>query len=245
MVLFRWFCVRLMINVSNRWCCNRLAWASVAGVTRLLGRSGSGCGVVVRAVLCSGWRRPTDGYVIDSTWVISPLFITHGRVAPQRLMNRFTGVTNTRASSLGGEITVREKKKKEMSVLWSCSDWVRRVCLVVVYSRTARCGCHYKRDRKLFSYFFCSIRALSATEFPPLGIINLTRSNCTINVRIVQHGCCCVCLWCTDLRDRATQLKATVMTAWLGMSNGGCWYKRLREFLTWRWWWKRRKLVEK
>lgn len=139
MILFRWFCVRLMINVSNRWCCNRLAWASVAGATRLLGRSGSGCGVVVRAVLCSGWRRPTDGYVIDSTWVISPLFITHGRVAPQRLMNRFTGVTNTRASSLGGEITVREKKKRN-----------ERFVELLRLSETRLFGCSLQQDSTLW-----------------------------------------------------------------------------------------------
>ena len=172
MVLFRWFCVRLMINVSNRWCCNRLAWASVAGVTRLLGRSGSGCGVVVRAVLCSGWRRPTDGYVIDSTWVISPLFITHGRVAPQRLMNRFTGVTNTRASSLGGEITVREKKKKKKWAFcgaaqteWDVSVWLYFTAgqhvVDVITKETGSC----------FLIFSAQFEHLAPLSFPPWGLL--------------------------------------------------------------------------
>lgn len=138
-----------MINMSNRRCCDHLAWASAAGEWRgcspgLDGGvdAGSLCG------RCSGWRRPTDGYVINSTWVISPLFITHVRVAPHRLMNHFTDVTNTQASSsLGGEITVRIK-------------WAGAFCGAPQTNETRlfgrsyskeqfTAGRRYRRDRKL------------------------------------------------------------------------------------------------
>lgn len=95
-----------MINVSNRRCRNHLVWASLARwVTRLFTRFK--VDVVFLCGSCPGWQRPTDGYVINSTWVIFPLHHTR-RLCLRRLMNHFIDVTNISASFLWGEIMVEK-----------------------------------------------------------------------------------------------------------------------------------------
>lgn len=94
-----------------------------------------------------GGGRQMDMWSTQREW-FSPLFITHVRVAPRRLMNHFTDVTNTRASSsLGGETTVRIK-------------WAGAFCGAPQMNETRlfgrsyskkqfTAGRRYRRDRKL------------------------------------------------------------------------------------------------
>lgn len=95
------------------------AWASFARwVTRLFTRFKVDAVSLCKS--CPGWQRPTDGYVINSTWVIFPLHHTQRlHTCLCWLMNHFIDVTNISASYLWGEIMAT---KMSRHVLWSSSD---------------------------------------------------------------------------------------------------------------------------
>ncbi len=188
-----------MINVSSRRCRNHLVWASLARwVTRLFTRFK--VDVVFLCGSCPRWQRPTDGYVINSTWVIFPLHHTR-RLRLHRLMNHFIDVTNISASFLGGEIMVEKwdgvlcgVPQTDRPRRGSFCNFCLFGCSVYVWTRLQkRCCVEYSRytieqDRtlwnsqekrwegKLFSSYFFSFEHLASPSFP-LGIINLTQSN--------------------------------------------------------------------
>lgn len=161
-----------MINMSNRRCCHHLAWASAAGEWRgcspgLDGGvdAGSLCG------RCSGWRRPTDGYVINSTWVIfPPLHHTRTRrTAPAdeslHRCDKYTGLIVARRRNNG-------QNKMSRSVLWSSPDeWDTSVWTLVqqraVYSRTPL---QKRQEVELFSYFSAQFEHL-AHWVSPWGLL--------------------------------------------------------------------------
>lgn len=172
------------------------------------------------ASLCGGrcgWRRPTDGCVINSTWVIFASS-SHAQTSPSpadeslHRCDKYIGLVPR-----GRNNGQKNEPKRDGVSLFFLSFSVSVVVRLTFERYYVECSSYSKVEqtefitkatgRKVVFLFF--------TKFPPWGwliwphlIRLLLHLKCWNSITLLLWVWCCLCfLWYTDLRAKQTQLK--------------------------------------